>query len=77
MTGLQMSAVLEKARLALGDDFGIAVDANQAQMLIPLLNLQKLLLLIMWNGFEEPVHAFDMEALSAFARPDGIMPVFP
>ena len=54
---------LEKARLALGDDFGIAVDANQAWDADTAFEFAKAAAPYNVEWFEEPVHAFDMEAL--------------
>ncbi len=54
---------LEKARRALGDDFGIAVDANQAWDADTAFAFAKEAAPLGVAWFEEPVHAYDMDAL--------------
>ena len=54
---------LEKARRALGDDFGIAVDANQAWDAKTAFAFAKEAAPFGVAWLEEPVHAYDMDAL--------------
>ena len=54
---------LEKARLALGEDFGIAVDANQAWDAATAFAFAKAAEGLRMAWLEEPVHAYDMDAL--------------
>lgn len=54
---------LEKARKALGDDFGIAVDANQAWDAETAFRFAKEAAPLGVAWLEEPVHAYDMDAL--------------
>lgn len=59
---------LEKARAALGDEFGIAVDANQAWNAQTAFEFAKAAAPLKLSWFEEPVHAYDMDALSELRR---------
>ncbi|MBQ7860498.1 MAG: L-alanine-DL-glutamate epimerase, partial [Faecalibacterium sp.] len=54
---------LEKARKALGDDFEIAVDANQAWSARTAFEFAKAAEPLRMSWFEEPVHAYDMDEL--------------
>ena len=54
---------LEKARLALGDDFGIAVDANQGWDVDTAFAFCREAAAYSISWFEEPIHAYDMEGL--------------
>jgi len=54
---------LEKVRIALGDDFGIAVDANQAWDVQTAFDFAKEANNYNISWFEEPIHAYDMEGL--------------
>lgn len=51
---------LEKARVALGDDFGIAVDANQAWDVETAFDFCREAAQLHISWFEEPIHAYDM-----------------
>lgn len=55
---------LEKVRTALGDDFGIAVDANQAWDVETAFAFSKEAAACKVSWFEEPVHAYDMSGLT-------------
>ena len=59
---------LEKARAALGDDFGIAVDANQGWSARTAFEFSKAAAPLHMSWFEEPVHAYDMDALDELRR---------
>lgn len=59
---------LEKARAALGEDFGIAVDANQAWSARTAFEFAKAAAPLHMSWFEEPVHAYDMDALDELRR---------
>lgn len=52
---------LEKVREALGEDFGIAVDANQAWDADTAFAFAKEAAAFHISWFEEPIHAYDME----------------
>lgn len=54
---------LEKARLTLGDDFGIAVDANQAWDAETAFAFAREAAPLNPAWLEEPVHAYDMDSL--------------
>ncbi|MBT9779729.1 L-alanine-DL-glutamate epimerase [Clostridium sp. MCC353] len=54
---------LEKARIALGEEFGIAVDANQAWDVETAFAFSKEAAAYRVSWFEEPVHAYDMAGL--------------
>lgn len=54
---------LEKVRAALGDDFGIAVDANQRFDVDTAFEFAKEAAAYNIAWFEEPIHAYDMEGL--------------
>ena len=54
---------LQKVREALGDDFGIAVDANQAWDVDTAFAFAKEASQFHIAWFEEPIHAYDMEGL--------------
>lgn len=59
---------LEKARAALGDGFGIAVDANQAWDAGTAFEFVKAAQGLHMSWLEEPVHAYDMDALHELRR---------
>lgn len=54
---------LEKARIALGEEFGIAVDANQAWDVETAFAFSKEAAAYHVSWFEEPIHAYDMAGL--------------
>lgn len=54
---------LEKARTALGSDFGIAVDANQAWDVETAFAFSKEAAACQVSWFEEPIHAYNMTGL--------------
>lgn len=54
---------LEKVRMALGDDFKIAVDANQAWDIDTAFDFTKEAAAYHISWFEEPIHAYDMTGL--------------
>ncbi len=54
---------LQKVREALGEDFGIAVDANQAWDVDTAFDFAKEAAKLHASWFEEPIHAYDMDGL--------------
>ena len=54
---------VEKIRKAVGDDFGIAVDANQKWDVDTAFDFMKAVIPLGVSWMEEPIHAYDMEGL--------------